>query len=545
MRSPSRYPFTSDIMTPLYPESLKSISIHAPHAYAVCMGIKEAEYRSQPTDRRGWILIHASQSKDSDHCLADYGISKNTIKRGAIIGAAQITDCTWDAEFECYAYHLDNPILFGQPIEGIKGCQAIFWGAKQPDKQAAFAIAWGMIEAATAPKAADISIEAKEIQQLADKIEEIAPQDGDRINYKDGEVWKSASPETYPYTICNGENSVIDMAVDIVSRLPAVDITQDLAILGYYLACDPQHSTEQKQAYQVLDSLTQEPLFQVCQGQDGWQTDLTKQIHCSPQLAIAEAREKTIGRIDRSRPLEVSQVDFDTFIIRNPDNGNHYAVHPKHPNFHERCECGDAHFRGVRCKHQIAADDYLQSIAIADKAQAELNQYIEQQAEEIAPNAQCPMPDIQLTSPDDFYNWDATANGKTIATIQYDSEHLTQRYVVAVAGIEVFRWNTQARAERYILTHYKQGTLPVAEVEKPESCTIEDCKFVDNKGQQYAFRIDNQLIGWIWLTDDEGDWYSSQEYWINGDGTKYDDWHECGLKLAQLTRNDLYQVVAA
>jgi hypothetical protein len=68
---------------------------------------------------------------------------------------------------------------------------------------------------------------------------------------------------------------------------------------------------------------------------------------------------------------------------------------------------------------------------------------------------------------------------------------------------------------------------------------------VDDKGQQYAFKINNQLIGWIWLTDDGGDWYSSQEYWTNGDGTKYDDWRECGLKLARLTRNDLYQIVAA
>ncbi|WP_178379502.1 hypothetical protein [Fischerella major] len=46
-------------MTQSYPEFLKAISIHTPHAYAICMGIKEAEYRSQPTLRRGWILIHA------------------------------------------------------------------------------------------------------------------------------------------------------------------------------------------------------------------------------------------------------------------------------------------------------------------------------------------------------------------------------------------------------------------------------------------------------------------------------------------------------
>jgi hypothetical protein len=544
-------------MTQSYPEFLRAISIHAPHAYAICLGLKKAEYRTQPTDRRGWILIHASQSKDSDHCLADYGISKDTIKRGAIIGAAQITNCTWNAEYGCYAYHLESPILFDQPIEGVKGCQAIFWGAKTQDKQAAFAQAWEMIEAT---KADDISIEANstEIQQLALIIEEIAPQDGDRINYKDGKVWKSAQPETYPYTICNGNNSTTDMANDILSRIPT-DITQDLAIRGYYLEYEPQHSTVdapsaasrrvEKQAYQVFDSWNpEEPLFQIYSTTDGWTDGYTNTVHSSPQLAIAQAREKTIGRIDRSRPLEVEQIDSDTFIVKNPDNGNHYVVRPNHPNPKERCECGDAHFRGVHCKHQIAADNYLHSSITADIAQAELNQYIEQQApllQSLIPNPQSPTSDIQFTSPDGFYNWEATVHGKIIATINYDCEHLTQPYVVAVEGTEIHRANTQARAENYITWHYKQGTLPLAKEEKPEPCTIEDCKFIDDKGQRYTFRINNQLIGYIWLADDGDDWYSSQEYWVNGDGTKYADWRECGLKLAKTTRNDLYQTVAA
>ncbi|MBO3463962.1 ASCH domain-containing protein [Aetokthonos hydrillicola Thurmond2011] len=461
-------------MTQSYPESLKAISIHAPHAYAICMGIKVAEYRSQPTDRRGWILIHASGSKDSDHFLADYGISKDTIKRGAIIGAAQITDCTWDAEFGCYAYHLESPILLQEPIEGIKGCQAIFWGAKLTQNQAAFAIAWAMIKATT--KADDISPEA---------------------------------------------------------------IEED-SIPGYRIEYEPQCSEKDLHAYQVSDSLTHEPLFRIYKKPDGWTNELTKQIHNSLKLVIAEAREKTIERIERSRPLEVQQIDDDTFIVRNPSNGNHYVVRPQHPNPKERCECGDTYFRGVKCKHQIAQEDYLQQSITATIAQSELNQYIKQQAQEIAPE-----PQIQFTSPDGFYNWEAAIDGKTIATIHYDSEHLTQRYVVAVSGAEIHRANTQARAENYILWHYKQGTLPVAQEEKSEPCTIEDCNFIDEKGQQYVFRINNQLIGYIWLADDGDDWYSSQEYWTNSDGTKYDDWRECGLALARVTRKDLYQTVAA
>lgn len=136
-------------ITKSYPDFLRAISIHAPHAYAICLGIKKVEYRSQSTARCGWILIHASQSKDSDHWLAEYKISKDTIKRGAIIGAAQITAYTWEAKLECYAYHLRRPILFDHEIENIKGCQAIFWDAKSDNTQKAFAQAWEVILAIT------------------------------------------------------------------------------------------------------------------------------------------------------------------------------------------------------------------------------------------------------------------------------------------------------------------------------------------------------------------------------------------------------------
>jgi hypothetical protein len=143
---------------------------------------------------------------------------------------------------------------------------------------------------------------------------------------------------------------------------------------------------------------------------------------------------------------------------------------------------------------------------------------------------------IDFISPDGFYNWEAIASGEVIATIAYDPDDWSQRYVVAVGEGEIHRCNTQSKAESYIRWHYTQGTLPVIEVEKPEPCTIEDCSFVDEKGQRYIFRINNQIIGYIWLSSDDG--------WIF-DNNYYDDWRDCGLALAQLTRNDLYELVAA
>jgi hypothetical protein len=119
-------------------DKIKAISIHAPHALAICMGIKPYEYRNSATKRRGWVLIHSSSSKASDSCFKDYGINPKIAKRGAIIGAAFITDCTPDSQGG-YGYRMTRAILFNAPVEGVKGCQSVFWGhCKDPQKIKAF-----------------------------------------------------------------------------------------------------------------------------------------------------------------------------------------------------------------------------------------------------------------------------------------------------------------------------------------------------------------------------------------------------------------------
>ncbi|KYC42032.1 hypothetical protein WA1_18690 [Scytonema hofmannii PCC 7110] len=62
----------------------------------------------------------------------------------------------------------------------------------------------------------------------------------------------------------------------------------------------------------------------------------------------------TLTREHRAASIEVLEKHGDKFIVRNPSNGNHYVVDPFNPNPKERCQCGDTHFRGVTCKHQIA-----------------------------------------------------------------------------------------------------------------------------------------------------------------------------------------------
>lgn len=72
-----------------------------------------------------------------------------------------------------------------------------------------------------------------------------------------------------------------------------------------------------------------------------------------PEIALA-----TLQRTERAKSIEVLEQHNDEYVVRNIDNGNHYVVRPNHANSHERCECGDAHYRGVKCKHQIAVETY-------------------------------------------------------------------------------------------------------------------------------------------------------------------------------------------
>ena len=104
-----------------------------------------------------------------------------------------------------------------------------------------------------------------------------------------------------------------------------------------------------------------------------------------------------------------------------------------------------------------------------------------------------------------------------------------------------------------IIAHQKITIQKVDEVDEqamPSTATrgvnaIEDCNFYDaDKGLRHAFKINNQLIGHIWHSDN-GNWDNFEEFWINGDGVEYHDWRECGLNLVQSNQPVKVEVTSA
>jgi hypothetical protein len=164
--------------------------------------------------------------------------------------------------------------------------------------------------------------------------------------------------------------------------------------------------------------------------------------------------------------------------------------------------------------HQFAQ---LQKVDNQAAAQAELNSYIADQAQAIAPEH---FTIVEIS----FDHHEYYADDKLIASISYDDNHLTQRWVVMVNGKEVFRANTLMRCDRFICTHYKDGSLPVQEKEAtPPTTENRIMAHIFNECQNYGFEIlddgiythdteDGKLrkLGQVGCTD--GNWWVKRRY---------------------------------
>ncbi|MEH2103210.1 MAG: hypothetical protein V7K76_26415 [Nostoc sp.] len=166
-------------------------------------------------------------------------------------------------------------------------------------------------------------------------------------------------------------------------------------------------------------------------------------------------------------------------------------------------------------------------------AQAELDNYIADQAQAIAPE---PLTIVEIS----FDHHEYYADDKLVASISYDDNHLTQRWVVMINDEEIFRANTLMRCDRFICTHYKDGSLPVQEKEAggqgaggrgerfspmhPAPCSLSSSTenqimaHIFNECQNYGFEIlddgiynnNGMKLGQVGCTD--GNWWVKRRY---------------------------------
>ncbi|WP_341530084.1 hypothetical protein WKK05_12775 [Nostoc sp. UHCC 0302] len=105
------------------------------------------------------------------------------------------------------------------------------------------------------------------------------------------------------------------------------------------------------------------------------------------------------------------------------------------------------------------------------------------------------------------------ADDKLIASITYDHDHLTQRWVVMVNDEELHRAATPMLCHRYICWEYKAGSLPVQEQEAPSATTGNEVMVqIADECEKYGFEIlddgiyyQDQKLGQVGCTN--GRWW--------------------------------------
>ncbi|YAF98998.1 MAG: hypothetical protein AB3A66_28800 (plasmid) [Nodularia sp. CChRGM 3473] len=136
--------------------------------------------------------------------------------------------------------------------------------------------------------------------------------------------------------------------------------------------------------------------------------------------------------------------------------------------------CKDAWINAI-AQHQTTQ---LQKIDEQATAQAELDQYISEQAQAIAPE--------ELTTVEiNCHHFEIFAGTRLIAYISYDhGEFVTQNWVVMVNGEEKFRHAAISQCHRFIDWHHKEGTLNPqisSSSEIPEVPIISEISFYDQE----------------------------------------------------------------
>ncbi|MBD6620852.1 hypothetical protein FNW02_35170 [Komarekiella sp. 'clone 1'] len=88
-----------------------------------------------------------------------------------------------------------------------------------------------------------------------------------------------------------------------------------------------------------------------------------------------------------------------------------------------------------------------------------------------------------------FYDHEIYCGDKLIAAITYDSDDLTQPWVVMINNSEEFRANTWAKCYRYICIHHKDGSLPVQQPETPTATDNEIQCQIAIECEKYEFDL--------------------------------------------------------
>ncbi len=316
--------------------------------------------------------------------------------------------------------------------------------------------------------------------------------------------------------IPTGDKRLIQSWIDAIIEHQAAQV-QKIEVVEATIDFESESFEGSTQPYMVLvngEVVHRTTTYQQAERHCKWQgyTLVDSQTLAQSELEV-EMEAQAVTRAEKAKSIEVlEQVEdegFVKFIVKS--NENLYTVTPAHPLPKERCECGDVHFRGVECKHQLAVKEKIAS-------------------------------QISFISPTGFGYHEAIANGNVhhvIATIEYFSDRdCDQPWWNVVMNRKSRTLASYEEAEKFIKDEYVNGvfmhrgsgrmTQPIEDT----SMTIEDSNFIHDFGQSYTIRVHGVLAGSIFLSDDHG-------WAMNGEDFSQ-EWQPVARELVGLTRREYF-----
>ncbi|MFM8007679.1 MAG: hypothetical protein ACKO86_22680, partial [Dolichospermum sp.] len=284
----------------------------------------------------------------------------------------------------------------------------------------------------------------------------------------------------------NGDKRLVFTWVDAIVEHQAAQVThQETKVVTATIGFDSDCYEGLTQPYVVLvngEVVHRTVTYQMAVRHCKWQgyTLLDSQSLAQDELEVELEVQAESAAQSKSAIEVIEQIEDEGFVKLIVQSGeNFYAVTPAHPNPKQRCECGDTHFRGSECKHQIAVRNFLAS-------------------------------QVQIISPPDFGYYEAVVGdiNNTIAIISYHSDRdCDQPWSVRMATKKSEIFASYEEAEQFIKGKYVEdyfagrGSGRISEPIEDISMSIQDSNFVHDFGQSYTLRVNGVLAGSIFLDE--------------------------------------------
>ena len=120
----------------------------------------------------------------------------------------------------------------------------------------------------------------------------------------------------------------------------------------------------------------------------------TYQVHDGRRCSTFLSKKAFISyqsqiRVEGAKAIEITSVRGNgEYVVYSTKSNTYYVVRPDHDDPRQRCECGDCHYRAIKCKHQVVVEEFkLQSFSLVPVSIPDQDSYMVASATTVKPQS--------------------------------------------------------------------------------------------------------------------------------------------------------------